>query len=235
MRPRVRRWHTSVSIVLGLLALLGIGSALGASAVEENDAFCATCHLNPERTYVDRARAVEQAYDGARRQGVTGEDLWQTGRAAARDLASSHRAAALNCVACHRGDNSAGDRATALALGARNTLFYLSGQFDPDHNGVAKPDLVEASCLRCHVDQPHLGGVAEGDDNPVLIESFDNHFHSYLFSPEYADRTTVSCLDCHPSHLQVPPIVPFFVDEQRAVLPTCVQCHADVQKGPVDL
>jgi hypothetical protein len=229
------RWGRLVLVLLGGLVLLGIGSAAGASVAEENDAFCAACHVNPERTYVDRARTVAQADDATGGQGVTGDELWLAGRATARDLASSHRAAALNCVACHRGANDLGDRATALALGARNTLFYLAGQFDPDHSGVAQPDLVQASCRRCHVDQPQLGGVAHGDGNPVLIDSFENHFHAYLFDPQYADRATIGCLDCHPAHLELPPIVPYFIDEERVVLPACVQCHVDVAQGPLDL
>ncbi len=234
----LHHWRKPVLIVLGglvLLTLLSVISATGVSVAEENDAFCAACHLNPERTYVDRAERVGQAYHVAREQELTGESLWQTSRDAARDLASAHRAAALNCVACHRGDNSPSDRTTALTLGAQNTLLYLTGQFDPEHSGVAKSDLVEGGCLRCHVDLPSLGGVANSEENPVLVESFDNHFHSYLFEPQYINQTAVGCLDCHPSHLEIPPIVPYFIDEEGAVLPACVQCHIDVQKGPVDL
>ncbi|UCC64228.1 MAG: hypothetical protein JSV36_04000 [Anaerolineae bacterium] len=235
LKDSLHRWRGPALALLGMLVLLVIGSAVGESVAEENDAFCATCHLNPERTYVDRARTVAGAYGSARQADLTGDDLWQSSRDAARDLASSHRAAALNCVACHRGDNRLGDRVTALALGARNTFLYLTGQFDPDHSGIAQPGLVEASCLRCHVDQPHLGGVTKVDQNPVTLDIFDNHFHSYLFDAQYVAQTVIGCLDCHPSHLEIPPIVPYFIDEERVVLPACVQCHIDVQKGPVDL
>ncbi len=235
MSQRLRRWGAVLLIILGALVLFCAGSALGVSVAEENDSFCAVCHLNPERTYVDRADRVAQALEGAREGGLNDEGLWETGRDASRDLASAHRAAALNCVACHRGDNSLSHRATALALGARNTLAYVTGQFDPDHSGVENPTLVEASCLRCHVDQPSLGGVAEGQANPVLVESFENHFHAYLFDPQYVDAVTIGCLDCHPSHQEIPPIVPYFIDEERVVFPACVQCHIDVGQGPLDL
>jgi hypothetical protein len=224
-----------VLALCGLLALLFVGSTATVSLVEENDAFCGTCHLSPERTYVARAAKVLEAYGGAKAQGLSGGELWRTGRAAARDLAGAHRAAALNCVACHRGDNGLADRTTALALGARNAALYLTGQFDPDHSGLADSALVEGSCLRCHLDQPNLGGVMEGKETPILVEGFENHFHSYLFDPQYATQITVGCLDCHASHLEVPPIIPFFLDEERVVFPTCVQCHIDVEKGPVDL
>ena len=66
-------------VILGGLVLLGIGSAAGASVAEENDAFCAVCHVNPERTYVERARTVAQAYDVTRGQGVAGDELWLAG------------------------------------------------------------------------------------------------------------------------------------------------------------
>lgn len=219
-------------VVTGVLIIV---SAAGVSMAEENDAFCATCHLNPERAYVDRSEAVDKATDLAREQGLGAEELWQSGRDASSDLASAHRAEAVNCVACHRGDNSLGDRATALVLGGRNTVLYAAGQFDLDHSGVGNSSLVEASCIRCHVNEPALGGVAAGQANPVAIDSFENHFHSYLFDPQYVDLTTVGCLDCHPSHLEIPPIVPYFIDEERVVFPACVQCHIDVQMRPVDL
>jgi hypothetical protein len=235
VRQPLRRWVKLALILLGGLALLGVGAALGVSVAEENDGFCATCHLNPERTYVERARTVEQVYAVAQGQGLAGDALWQTGREAARDLASAHRATALNCVACHRGDNGPSDRLTALTLGARNTLLYLSGQFDPDHSGLARPDLVEDSCLRCHVDEPILGGVDAGEENRVTVDSFDNHFHSYLFDVEYVAQVSIGCLDCHASHIEIPPIIPYFIDEEGVVLPACVRCHIDVQKGPVDL
>lgn len=229
MSQSLRRWSKLVLVGLGGLILLGIGSAAGVSVIEENDRFCATCHLNPERTYVGRARVVGQALDTAPSEG------WPAGRDSARDLASAHRAAALNCVACHRGDQGPGDRATALMLGARNTLLYLSGQFDPDHSGVAQPKLVEASCLRCHVDQPGLGGVAEGQENPVMVDVFDNHFHAYLFRAEYRELVSIGCLDCHAAHREIPPLAPYFIDQENVALPACVQCHRDVEKGPLDL
>jgi hypothetical protein len=249
IKEGLRRWRKAAQLILGALALLAalaVISAVGVSVTEERDAFCATCHLNPERTYVNRAARASQAFEQGQQQELTSDDLQQTGRDAARDLASAHRAAALNCVACHRGDNSLSDRAIALTLGGRNTLLYLTGQFDPDHSGVVNPDLVETSCLHCHVDQPLLGradrpaqrsadGAGDGEVNPVTVDSFENHFHSYLFAPEYINQTAVGCLDCHPSHLEIPPIVPFFIDEEDIVLPACVQCHIDVQRGPIDL
>jgi hypothetical protein len=235
MKHYVSRFKTPVVVALALVVLLGLVSIAGVSVIEENDSFCATCHLQPERVYVARARAVAQAFGQAREQGLDGEQLWRASRDAASDLAGSHRGAALNCVACHRGDNSLGDRARALALGAGNTLLYVTGRFDPEHSGLANPDLVTRSCLRCHVWQPRLGGVEEGMQNPVTVDAFENHFHFYLFEPEYAQETAVGCLDCHPSHVEVPPIIPYFIDEEEAVIPACEQCHMEVGKGPVDL
>jgi hypothetical protein len=235
MRIWIGRWDRVIAALVAVLVLLSVASAAGVSIAEENDSFCATCHLNPERTYVERARGVAQAVDQAQTQGLTGDEIWRRGRDAAHDLASAHRAAEWNCVSCHRGRNDLSDRATALMLGASNSLRYLVGDFDADHKGVAQPGLVEASCLRCHVKAPQLGGLDDGEVNPVMVDSFENHFHIYLFEPSYADQVTIGCLDCHPSHLAMPAVIPYFTAEEQAVLPACVQCHIDVRKGPLDL
>jgi hypothetical protein len=144
-------------MVLVMAALIALPAGY-VSVAEERDVFCTACHLRAEQTYYERSLV--------------------TARNGAADLATVHAQARVNCVGCHRGDQAARDRLVALALGARNTAKFISGQCDPDHSHVAMRSLLEDSCLRCHVTQPELGGVKPGQVNRVTIQAFDNHFHS---------------------------------------------------------
>lgn len=101
---------------------------------EENDAFCASCHTEPEAIYYQRTQ-------GAR----------------AVDLASAHvlvahaagGAPAARCIDCHSGPGLLG-RASAMTLGARDGLAWLTGRArQPARQTVPIPD---ANCLKCHSD-----------------------------------------------------------------------------------
>ncbi len=164
-QPR-RMWIVWLWVALALIVL----STVSVSVAEERNAFCASCHLRPEQTYVDRSRVKA--------------------RGDAADLASAHAAAGVNCVGCHRGDQAMRDRATALALGARNTEKFIAGQYDPNHSQVALPWLLDDSCLRCHVTQPTLGSVKSGQLNPVTVGGFENHFHTLLLDLQVKTSVT---------------------------------------------
>lgn len=200
-----RMWIVWLLVVLALVVL----STVSVSVAEERNAFCASCHLRPEQKYVDRSR-VKARTDAA-------------------DLASAHAAAGVNCVGCHRGDQSLRDRIVALALGARNTGKFVAGQYDPNHTQVAVSFLLEDSCQRCHVKYPELGGVKLGQVNPVTVQDFDNHFHSLLFDPKI--KTSVTCATCHPAHLESFPELQF-IERGKVVLPACERCHQETGRGP---
>jgi len=202
---RSRLWGASVLLIVAL-AVLPAGYV---SVAEERDVFCTACHLKPEQTYYERS-------------------LVQT-RKDAPDLATAHAQARVNCVGCHRGDQGGRDRTVALALGARNTAKFVSGQYDPNHTQVVVPSLLEDSCWRCHVAHPTLGGVEPGRANRVTIQDFDNHFHSLLFDPKI--RTSVTCTTCHLAHREAFPEFQF-MDRNRAVLPACERCHQELERGP---
>lgn len=205
MRVSLGRW---AGLALGGALVGALGAALMISRAEEQDAFCAGCHLRPERTYVGRAAAA------------------RGGRAA--DLAAAHAAAGVSCVGCHRGDSSLPHRALALALGAWNAARTPFIPPDVPQHPVRLPGLPEAGCRLCHVREPARGGVPPGQPNPVTREAFENHFHTDLLRPDL--RTSVRCVDCHPAHRET--LEPFFVIRE-VVLPACERCHREVGRGPI--
>ena len=207
--PRTRRLLTWGGVALAVWAIAAALPAGYVSRVEERDVFCTSCHLKPEQTFFDRS-LVQARHDAA-------------------DLATAHAQAGVNCVGCHRGDQALRDRATALALGARNTVKFIAGQYDPDHSQVALPWLVNDGCLRCHITQPALGGVKPGQPNPVMAGGFENHFHTLLLESKI--RTSVTCTSCHPAHLEAFPESQF-LDRNKVVLPACERCHQELGRGP---
>lgn len=224
-------------LLLGtLLLLLATGGGVGASVLEENDEFCTTCHLAPERTYYNRAQFAMDHQE---------EEI--------PDLATLHYVEALNnvnydefrCVDCHRGRQRVTDRAAALALGAYDGLVYLTGggsTIDVESGEVHQRWIVNTSCEGCHEDA-------------LLVLGFDNHFHNYLPAAEDANERTgdlfvpegtafedeqkllddglqtheteVDCLTCHRSHVQVIGGEQVQFIEEEVKLRGCTDCHED--------
>lgn len=99
----------------------GVGIAL---ALENNDAFCASCHTQPETTYVQRATQVRVS-----------------------DLASYHTQKATRCIDCHSGAGMWG-RAQGLQQGAHDLGNYLRGDFHSP--AIITNPLSDESCVKCH-------------------------------------------------------------------------------------
>ena len=156
-----RRLLTPRGIGLATLALLILGAVpvVGVSRLEERDTFCISCHTLPEVTYYERAQSA-----------LAGEEPYL-------DLSSDHYAIfaekpgepPFKCIACHRGNQGVVHRATTLALGARDTLIFLTGQADPtiEKTKLEVPSLLTAACLKCHT-------------GSLLVAGFPNHFHNKL-------------------------------------------------------
>ena len=244
--PTLRKWFPRL-IIIGIIAFTA--SLVTASKLEEQDAFCTSCHRPPEITYFDRAH-----------QAMTDET-------AVTDLASYHYTAAeqFRCVDCHRGDQSAGQRAEILWLAAKDTAVHFLGEPDqtiekgnipaPNPHSEAwqgaeqysrTPHILNDGCLSCHQDALTLVG-------------FENHFHNKLPQAQLAyaqterlnfpegwpgqagspallvpEETILTCLDCHRAH--VPGLqFDYFLNETAVLLPACVQCHLEAESGPVDL
>lgn len=230
----------SIQVRFGVFALVavlaaGLAAAGYVSHREEDDRFCISCHTAPEVVYYQRAQAALARADGA----------------LVPDLSSAHYIKAktpFRCIDCHRGDNGLVSRASTLALGARDTLAWLSGQADPslEKNTALAPGLLNTACNRCHTET-------------LLITGFENHFHNKLpdayrawqaggkLSPprqgpptselvtglKFYD-TTVTCLDCHRAHVQAEE-EQFFLKQDEVVLPACERCHQQVGQGPARL
>lgn len=217
-------WGWGVLIVLALAAPVPVVSVL-----EERDPFCISCHTAPEQAYYERA---QQALNG---------------QVPSIDLASAHYGGeAFRCIDCHRGDGAAADRMRTLGLGARDTLIWLGGQADPRLEKLAtgQPELVERSCIVCHTES-------------LLVAGFNDHFHNMLPAafraweagaeltapPDLPDvdmtsltayETSVTCLDCHHAHRHLPGSeFQYYLDINEVVFPACVQCHQEVEKGPM--
>lgn len=110
----------------GIAALILIlGGGLFAARLENTNAFCASCHTEPETTYVQRAQAAPV------------------------DLASAHAAENIPCIECHNGAGVLG-RAGAIALGARNLAAFVSGQYH--RPAVLLFEMGDSACLKCHAE-----------------------------------------------------------------------------------
>jgi hypothetical protein len=237
---KVRIWLRVVGVVLAALILL---ATVGGSLAEEDNRFCASCHMVPERTYFNRGQFALA--------GVT----------PIADLASVHLLAdpsamghdgQFRCVDCHRGSQNIADRVLTLALGSRDALIYFVG--NPDHTiqkaSAEVPTLLNDSCARCHT-------------TTLLTVGFPNHFHNKL-PPAYAlwqrggqlilpERNpdlfladlerdlelldvTLTCIDCHQGHIQLAGAEQSrFLDLKNVVYPQCEICHTEILGAPLGL
>ncbi len=115
---------------IGGLVLLGVLLAAGgfsfAATQEQHDAFCASCHTQPETTYYQRALAAPPV-----------------------DLASWHTTKEVTCINCHSGVGVPG-RMSAELMGARNALLWYTGR--ATQPAPLTYPIGDANCLKCHGD-----------------------------------------------------------------------------------
>jgi hypothetical protein len=123
MEGRHRWWVIpAIAVVVGGAAVV-TGLAYAAH-IENNDAFCASCHTQPESQYYQRALA----------QPV--------------DLASAHADKGVECIQCHSGRGAIG-RVNAIATVAIPDLIaYNTGRYR--HPAVITDPIGDDHCLKCH-------------------------------------------------------------------------------------
>ncbi len=136
MPPRKRR-HSSEKIfkwmpkavplvLVGIVLIVG-GGLTYAAHIEDGDAFCASCHTQPESTYYQR-----------------------TQDRTAVDLASAHTAKGVTCIQCHSGPGIPGRVSAMTGIAATDLLAYLSGHY---HNpAIVTVPVGDDHCLKCHGD-----------------------------------------------------------------------------------
>ena len=94
---------TLVVLVPSVLVVLSAATAVTAMQFENHDNFCASCHSEPENTYFQREAT------------------------ASTDLASFHNTQDVRCIDCHSGPGLVPGRISALTLGAKDLLAWMSG------------------------------------------------------------------------------------------------------------
>ncbi len=112
-----------LAVALGVLAIGGTGLAL---VLENQDAFCAACHTQPEQAFYEQSRQPSAA-----------------------TLAALHTQKQTACIDCHSGSGTLG-RAVGLSQGAHDLFAYLSGTYNKP--AVTTNPLGDDTCLNCHGD-----------------------------------------------------------------------------------
>ena len=122
--PRIT-WPV-VGAIAAVVFVLVIGSFGFAATKEENNAFCASCHTQPETTYYER---------------------FQSGQV--NTLSTFHNTKEVKCIDCHSG-SGVGGRVSAILLGSRNAVAYLT------HTAKQPAPLTvpigDSNCLKCHTE-----------------------------------------------------------------------------------
>lgn len=187
-RVHLRQMKWLIPVLTGLaFFLIASSSFLFSVHSEENDAFCASCHTQPETTYYERTLAASPV-----------------------DLASSHHAknTPVKCIDCHSAPGLTG-RISAVSLGASDAIkWYAGSAIQPAPLTVAISD---ANCLVCHQNtvvttdfnmhfHRFLARWQRADSNAAsCVSCHTAHTTDGDSSIGYlqAQRTTQICQDCH--------------------------------------
>ncbi len=204
--PKKRFPLIPVVIGVALLAVvLGAGGFAFAATQEGHDAFCASCHTQPESTYLDRSTAAQPV-----------------------DLASFHTAQSTLCIDCHSGQGIFG-RVQAELMGARNAfLWYTGNAVQP---AVLNFPIGDQNCLKCHQpvtqalftpqEQITVPGARAGGRGE---EGRANHWHQFLSRWQAASSNAGSCVSCHNGHATGGTAQTGFMNSQ-VVQAVCDACH----------
>ncbi len=176
-----------IVIVGVVLFVTAIGGTAYALHIEENDGFCASCHTEPETTFVQQSQTQPP--------GTLAAFHAQTERFTAR------------CIDCHSGGGTFG-RVDGLMQGQADLLAYWSGHYrDP---AVTTAPLQDDSCLKCHQDifarrdfNNHFHALLprwqQGDPNAKGCVDCHTAHTTTADAQAFLTRNTVTavCNDCH--------------------------------------
>ena len=225
-----------IGAAFAAVIVLGVIGFTTGTLLEENDSFCASCHTVPETTYVDRSGIAKA-----------------NAAAPVTDMASSHFHLAMakgettNCISCHRGNSSLGDRAQTLALALKDTITLVLGKADPtiEKPTIAQPMLVNTACIGCH------------EKTLLTVNGNATHFHNLLpatlalvaqgkplittsgrgrIRNDRGATTQLTCTDCHAAHktqdLTDPLASKLKLVDKVAAQKACDACHKDANERP---
>lgn len=125
-RKRVWVWLTILGAVVAVGIILASGSLATAIQLENRNAFCASCHTEPESQYYQRSLAAPV------------------------DLASAHNAKDIPCIQCHSGPGTSGRVQAIAGVAAPDTFAFWSGHYRKPAT-VTVP-IGDEHCLKCHAD-----------------------------------------------------------------------------------
>ncbi len=179
-----------VLIPLGLI-ILSTATAVTAMQFENRDDFCASCHSEPEATYFQREAAN------------------------AVDLASFHATKDVHCIDCHSGPGLVPGRISALTLGAKDLLAWVTGT--ARQPAIHTRPIDDANCLKCH-------------EQVTQQLEFNNHFHVFLSRWQAVDKNAATCVSCHQSHPTDGEAQLAFLNRDHTVS-VCQSCHQTLGGG----
>ncbi len=195
-----------VLIAVALVAVVAAGGGFAFAATQEsNDPFCASCHTQPESTYLQRSTGAQPV-----------------------DLASFHTGQNTRCIDCHSGQGILG-RMSAELMGARNALLWYTG--NAVQPAVLNFPIGDGNCLKCHeqvtqalftpqeqitIPGARIGGRGE--------EGRANHWHQFLARWQAASSSAGSCVSCHSGHATGSTAQAGFMNSQT-VQAMCDACH----------
>lgn len=185
-------------VVLVVVILLPVGGFAFAATQESHDAFCGSCHTQPESTYLARATAAKPV-----------------------DLASYHTAEATRCIDCHSGAGLGG-RLQAEMLGAGNAFKWYSGtaaQPAPLTNPIR-----DDHCLKCHPNITDRNYVPNNQALQDLGEAENGHWHFFLKRWQAQAASAGACVSCHSSHATEGDAQILYLNQQTTGA-VCDACH----------
>lgn len=115
---------TAVIVAAVALLLIAVGGTAYSINLENHDAFCASCHTQPETKFVQEESDTSSA-----------------------SLAAFHAGKEVRCIDCHSGAGALG-RAVGLMQGGQDLIAYASGRY---HNpAITTNPIQDPSCIKCH-------------------------------------------------------------------------------------
>ena len=194
---RIIKWGVGLASLLGLIFITSISAAV---QLENHDPFCASCHTEPESTFVVRSQL------------------------GASDLASAHAHTelAVRCIDCHSGRGIPG-RTHSLQQGTLDLITYLSGDFQQPN--TTQHPIGDPGCTKCHT-QPTSADLESPTSEQSSLQS-KSHYHLLSYTTEWQTRTNNangSCAVCHVAHTENTLASQQFTP-RPAVNAACEACH----------